>query len=179
MSNVSSVRFRIHRDVWIGLGTIAFSLLYWLAADDIPISPLDGQVNAAMIPKTLASAMVMFSLLLIGRSLLVEWMFVTAARKAAGPVDRPVDEEAKIFTKAEHLKAVGVLVIGIAYLLVLPWLGYIVSMALLIFVVSVYIGAKAGWYSAAVGVVLAVCYYLLFVRLLSIPLPAGLWPTLF
>lgn len=179
MSNVSSVRFRIHRDVWIGLGTIVFSLLYWLAADDIPISPLDGQVNAAMIPKTLAWAMVLFCLLLIGRALLVEWFFVSAARKAGGPVEREVDEEAKSFTKAEHLKAFGILVIGIGYLLILPILGYILSMALLIFVVSVYIGAKAGWYSAGVGVVLAVCYYLLFVRLLSIPLPSGFWPVFF
>ncbi|MBD3765819.1 MAG: tripartite tricarboxylate transporter TctB family protein, partial [Rhodobacterales bacterium] len=80
---------------------------------------------------------------------------------------------------AQHLKAAGVLAIGIGYLLILPWLGYVPSMALLVGATSIYIGARAGAYSVGVAVAVAVAYDLLFVRLLDIPLPAGFWPSLF
>lgn len=178
MSAPGSVRFRIPRDVWVGLGAIALSAWYWREADSIPISPLDGAVNAAVIPKALAWAMVGFSVILILRALAVEAMYVRAARQAARPAPRPEDE-GRDFTPAQHLKAAGVLAIGIGYLLILPWLGYVPSMALLVGATSIYIGARAGAYSAGVAVAVAVAYDLLFVRLLDIPLPAGFWPSLF
>lgn len=180
MNNPSEVRFKTPRDVWIGLATLVFAGLYWRAADGIPISPLDGIVNAGAMPKALATAMIVMSLLLILRAVLTEVMYVRAARRAAGPpAERPEDEEFKKFTVPQHMKAFGVLVIGIAYLLVLPTLGYFVSATLLITVMSVYIGAKAGAYTLAVAVGVALSFYLLFVRLLDIPLPPGFWPMLF
>ncbi len=180
MSNPSAVSFRIPRDIWIGLVTMAFAGLYWSAADGIPISPLDGIINAGALPKALAVAMMIFSLLLILRALLTEMMYLRAARRAVGsPADRPEEEGSKAFSFPQHMKAFGVLVIGVAYLLVLPWLGYIVSATLLIIVMSVYIGAKASAYTLGVAFVTALIFYLLFVQLLDIPLPSGFWPTLF
>lgn len=175
----SAIRFRIPRDVWIGLAALALGVWYWRAAGDIPISPLDGVVNAAALPRMLASAMVIFSILLILRALLVEAMFLRAARKATAPVppERP-EEEGMTFTRQQHLKAAGVIVIGIVYLLILPWLGYVLSATLLVAGTAVYIGARAGLYTLGVAAAVAVVYYLLFVQLLSIPLPAGLWPSL-
>lgn len=179
MNNPSAIRFRIPRDIWIGLITLVFSGLYWRAADGIPISPLDGIVNAGALPKALAVAMVFFSLLLILRALLTEMMYLRAARRAVGsPADRPEEEGSKSFSFPQHMKALGVLVIGVAYLLVLPWLGYFLSATLLITVMSIYIGAKAGAYTLGVAVVVSTVFYLLFVQLLDIPLPAGIWPTL-
>lgn len=179
MNTPSAVKFRIPRDVWIGLVMLAFAGLYWRAADGIAISPLDGIINAGALPKALAWALMLFSVLLILRALLTEWMYLRAARKAAGPVgDRPEEEGGKDFTKAQHLKAVGVLVIGVAYLLVLPVLGYILSAALLILTTSIYIGAKANLQTLSVAGVVALIFYALFVLLLDIPLPAGFWPSL-
>lgn len=179
MNNPSAVRFKIPRDVWIGMATLVFAGLYWRAADGIPISPLDGIVNAGAMPKALATAMMIFSLLLILRAVMTEVMYVRAARRAAGPpAERPENEDFDKFSMSQHLKAFGVVVIGIAYLLVLPWLGYIVSATLLIAVMSIYIGAKAGAYTLAVAIGVAFSFYLLFVRLLDIPLPPGFWPAL-
>jgi hypothetical protein len=175
----SAPRFRIPRDVWIGLAAFALGAWYWQAADDIPISPLDGVVNAAALPQMLGIAMMLFSVLLVLRALLVEMMYLRAARRVAGKVsDRP-EEEGQDFTPRQHLKAAGVIVIGVIYLIILPWLGYVPSIALLIAAVSVYIGARAGLYTAGVALGIAVTFYLLFVQLLGIPLPAGLWPGLF
>ena len=179
MNNPSEVRFRIPRDVLVGFGTLAFAGLYWLAADGIPISPLDGIVNAGAMPKALAVAMMIFSVLLILRAILTEFMYLKAARRAAGvPASRPEDETFNKFSFSQHLKAFGVVVIGIVYLLILPWLGYILSVVLLISVMSIYIGAKAGAYTLGVAVGVATCFYLLFVQLLDIPLPSGFWPSL-
>lgn len=175
----SATRFRIPRDVWIGLAALALGVWYWRAAGDIPISPLDGVVNAAALPRMLSVAMIVFSILLILRALLVEAMFLRAAKRAAGPVapERP-EEDGQSFTMAEHLKAAGVVVIGIVYLLILPWLGYVPSVILLIAATSIYIGARAGLYTLGVAVAVAVAFYLLFVVLLDIPLPVGTWPAL-
>jgi putative tricarboxylic transport membrane protein len=178
MTPSSAPRFRIPRDVWIGLAALALGGWYWRAAGDIPISPLDGIVNAAALPRSLAVAMMGFSVLLILRALAIEAMYLRAARRAAGPVaDRPA-LDGQAFTAGQHLKAAGIVAIGIAYLLILPYLGYLLSVALLVIVASVYIGARAGAYTVGVGLMVAVAYYLLFVRLLDIPLPAGFWPSL-
>ena len=66
----SAPRFRIPRDVWIGLAALALGAWYWRAAGDIPISPLDGIVNATVLPHMLGIAMMLFSVLLILRAVL-------------------------------------------------------------------------------------------------------------
>lgn len=176
----SAPRFRIPRDVWIGLAAFALGAWYWRAAGDIPISPLDGIVNASALPRMLAIAMMLFSVLLAMRALLVEYMFLRAARgRSAVGADTPrPDAEGMNFSVRQHIKAAGIVVIGIVYLVVLPWLGYVPSAVLLIAATSVYIGARAGLYTLGVAVAVAVIFYLLFVQLLGIPLPAGLWPAL-
>lgn len=159
-----------------------FAGAYWMGADGIPISPLDGAVNAAAMPKALAAALAGFSLLLIVRSLLVEWMFFRAAKSGDAKgrkAPATAEDDGKGMTLRQHLRAAGVVLIGVIYLLILPHLGYLLSATLLVFAMSVYLGAKAGLYTAAVAIVLSVVFYLLFVQLLHIPLPVGFWPTLF
>jgi putative tricarboxylic transport membrane protein len=179
MTSSSAPRFRVPRDVWIGLATLALGGWYWWAAGDIPISPLDGIVNAAALPRALAIAMMTFSVLLIVRALAIEWVYLRAARQSAGaPAARP-GPDGHNFSTAQHVKAAGIVAIGIAYLLILPWLGYVASVFLLVAAASIYIGARAGLYTLGVAAMIAAIYYLLFVRLLDISLPAGFWPALF
>lgn len=180
MQTQDPVRFRIPRDVWIGLLFIAITGFYWRSASAIPISPLDGVVNAAAMPKLFATAMFVFCGILILRALAVEWLYVRAARAAAGKsvAARPEAGE-KDGTLRDHLRAAGMVGIGVGYLLILPFLGYVISMILLVTVVSVFIGARAGVHTFGVAVAVAVVFYILFVQVLAIPLPAGFWPSLF
>jgi small-conductance mechanosensitive channel len=181
MKTQSAVHFRIPRDVWLGLGGICFAGAYWWSADRIPISPLDGAVNAGMIPKALAYLLIGFCAIMMLRALAVEALFLRAARAARSDTvpERPREAGAHYFSLVQHLKAAGVIVIGIAYLLVLPWLGYVLSVILVIMAMSIYIGAKASLYTAGVALGIAVIFYGLFVQILGIPLPAGFWPSLF
>ena len=92
-----------------------------------------------------------------------------ADRKLAVTTD--VEDESQ--TLRPHLRAFGLLAIGVGYLLVLPWLGYTVTIAALLLAVSLYIGAAFTPRTALIAVIGGIFYYLLFVRFLGIPLPAG------
>lgn len=182
MTQRSATSFTIPSDVWVGLVTLAGGVLYWQVADRIPISPLDGQVNAAMLPKTFAYILVGLSLLMVLRALLVEAAAVRAARKlmegGSAPAPKGGPTKAKRFTMDTHLRAAGMLGLGLAFLLILPHLGYIISIMLLIGSVSLFMGAKAELKTFAIAIGAGLIFYLIFVYVLAIPLPAGFWPSL-
>jgi putative tricarboxylic transport membrane protein len=168
---------RVPQDVWIGLVMLGAAVAYWYGADGIPISPLDGAVNAAAMPKALAYALGALSLLLIVRALSVEVMAQRAAASAgvdaapAAPLPTP-EQLAK--RRHAHLRAAGMLAFGVAYLLVLYLLGYLISAALLIIGVAIYNGAKPDWRLGLTALGLAIGFHVVFVVLLGIPLPPGL-----
>jgi hypothetical protein len=60
-----------------------------------------------------------------------------------------------------------------------PWLGYTLSLAGLIFATIRYQRGEGAWRAGVVATTGAVFFWLLFVRLLGIPQPAGFWPSLF
>ena len=169
---------RVPRDVWIGLAMLVAAVLYWRMADGIPISPLDGVVNAGAMPKALAWALGALAVLLIVRALSVEFMAASARAKPAAAGDGASDEGEGRASLAEHLKALGIPAFALGYILLLPVLGYAVSVALLVGLVSLYGGARLDWRIPAVGAGAAACFYIVFVLLLGIPLPAGFWPSL-
>lgn len=157
------------RDAWIGVVFLAFAVVYWIAADGVRISPLDGPVTAAGLPKSLAYALGGLAALLILRSLALKWL---VAHRAAEPAEeRPANFR-------QHLRAVGMLAIGVGYLLVVPYLGYTLSIIGLILAAALYIGARFGLKTATVAGLGGIFFYLLFVQLLRIPLPSGIWPSM-
>ena len=162
------------RDAWIGLAFLAFAGIYWLEADKIRISPLDGPVTAAGLPKSLAYALALLAVLLIVRSLYLHRL--AKARKLQA--EAPVAEVDRRETWRRHLRAVGMLGLGLGYLLLVPYLGYVLSIMLLLLAVALYIGARLGARTLAVAGFGGVFFYLLFVQFLKIPLPPGLWSNL-
>ena len=155
----------INRDVWIGIVMLLVAVVYWLEADKIRISPLDGPIGASGLPKSLAYALGALAIILIIRSVVG-----ALATKKAAPSDnaeeRPLDVQ-------PHLRALGLLVIGVGYLLLVSWLGYIITVAALLLAVSLYIGAGFNLRTILIAVIGGVFYHLLFVEFLGIPLPAG------
>jgi putative tricarboxylic transport membrane protein len=69
------------------------------------------------------------------------------------------------------------LLIGVAYIIVLPWLGYLLSVAALITATIYFQGGVINGRSILVALSGAVCLWLLFIWLLRIQYPAGLWPS--
>ncbi len=70
------------------------------------------------------------------------------------------------------------LLIGMAYLALVGTIGYLPAVALLLLATARYVGRPWSLELVAVATGGAVLYWLIFVRLLGIPLPPGLWPAL-
>ncbi|MEM9440563.1 MAG: tripartite tricarboxylate transporter TctB family protein [Pseudomonadota bacterium] len=157
----------INRDIWIGLVMFLVAVVYWFEADKIKISPLDGPIGASGLPKSLAYALGALAIILIVRSVIGTLM----APKTASQEPASVTSMGDLIRP--HLRAIGMLGIGVGYLLLVPWLGYTITIAALLLVVSLYIGADLTRRTLLIAAIGGVAYYLLFVQFLGIPLPAG------
>jgi putative tricarboxylic transport membrane protein len=156
------------RDTAIAVGLIGLAGLYWLGADQIRVSRLEGVVGAQAVPKSLAVCLAILSGLLIAQDL---WR----ARRATGAVGL---EEGEMSGSYAHLRAAGMLLIGVGYLALVGTIGYIPAVALLVMATALYLGPTLSARLVLLAVGLALFYDLIFVRLLGIPLPPGIWPGL-
>ena len=148
----------MNRDLVFGAGCLALAAGYYLMAAVIPESALSDAVGPQGLPKTYAVVLAALSLVLIVRS----------ARQSAAD-SRP----------RSLARVGGMLLIGILYLTVVPWLGYVLSLTGLIAATTYYQG---GGFSARVVMVAmsgAIFFWVLFVAVLGIPHPPGIWPSLF
>lgn len=76
-------------------------------------------------------------------------------------------------------RVAGMLAIGVTYVAVVPWLGYVLSITGLIVATTYNQGGGFDRRVAIVALSGALFFWLLFVVLLGIPHPAGFWPSLF
>jgi hypothetical protein len=158
----------VTRDTGVALGLIGLAGLYWLGADQIRVSRLEGIVGAQAVPKGLAVCLAILSALLIAQDL---WR----ARRSAGPA---AIEAREVSGSYAHLRALGMLLIGGGYLALVGTIGYVPAVALLMAATALYLGESLSARLVLVAVGLALLYDLMFVRLLGIPLPSGIWPGL-
>lgn len=142
--------------------------LVWAAAGGLPRSLLSDPFGAEGMPRGLALVLAIVSTL-IGWRAVVAWR----VRRAAEP--EPVDWAAA--TRA-HAKALGTAALGVGYVILLPWLGYVATATLLILAVALYYGARPTAALAAISLGGAAFLWALFAKALSVPMPAGFWPRL-
>ncbi|HUG62704.1 MAG TPA: tripartite tricarboxylate transporter TctB family protein [Methylomirabilota bacterium] len=151
----------------------ALAIAYWLGADAIPKSRLGGAVGADGLPKLLA---VVLGLLSVGLAL--QTLLEHRKRRRLGAAFLQATET-DVADWSGHARAFGVIAIGIGFVVALPILGYALSVALLLMVVATYSGKRFSRGTILFGVAGGVFFYLLFVHLLKVPLPAGLLGALF
>ncbi len=154
------------RDFWIGIVMLVVAAVYWWEAGKIRSSPLDDGIGAAGLPKTLAVTLGVLALILIARTLLAS--FLSRRKSVAQPVEKPAKDGPH-----PHWRAIGMLAIGVAFLLVLPYVGYALTVAALLLIASLYIGASFSVKTLLVAAIGGVAFHLLFVEFLGIKLPAG------
>jgi hypothetical protein len=156
-----------------GLALVVLAVAYWVGADSISRSVLSGNVGADGLPKLLAVTLGVLSLILIVQE---RAKLRRPARAAAdGPDSREGRERAGFAT---HAAAGGILLIGAGYVLILPYAGYVASVALLLFAVAWYHGKRSFLGVFAFSAIAAAAFYLIFVVLLDVSMPAGLGPAL-
>ena len=154
----------MNRDLVFGAACLALAAGYYLMAAAIPESALSDAVGAQGLPKTYAVVLGALSLLLIARSSAGK----RSHRNAPPNPSRP-----------SPFRIAGMLLIGVLYLAVVPWIGYILALAGLIAATTYYQGGGLNGRVALVALSGAVFFWVLFVAVLGIPHPPGIWPSLF
>lgn len=151
----------------------ALAVAYWLGADAIPKSRLGGMVGADGLPKLLAVA-----LGLLSAGLALQTLMEVRKRRRPGAAPLPASETADTDWSG-HAKAMGVIGIGAGFVLLLPVLGYVVSVMLLLIAVTAYSGRRPSVQTGLFAVGGGIFFYVLFVHLLKVPLPGGVFASLF
>ena len=155
----------------IGAGlALALAGAYWIGATHIHKSALIGKgVGADALPRILGIALAVLSLILVAQSLYQR-------RKGPRPEDAPASAEELAEARHKHLRAAGMFLIGLVFLLAVGWVGYIPAIFAMICVTAVYNGRPMSWRIAAMAAVLTAVFYVLFDLVLHIPMPSGIWP---
>ncbi len=154
----------MNRDFLTGAIGLSLAIGYYVAASHIASGQLADEVGPDGLPRIYAWLLGVFSLLLCVRALLQR---VTTATTAGD-----VNEIHAGFS------ALGILFIAGAYVAAVPVLGYTLTIAFVIAVAALYQGGRLSWplaFTAAFG---AAALWFVFVYLLHIAQPEGIWPDL-
>jgi len=153
----------MNKDLFSGVALLAIAGTYYLWSTQIADSTLSDEIGAGGLPYVLAIILAILGLLLIGRTLLA--MRMQTATAGGDADDR--DENARL------PRAIGFLLLGAAYVALLPFVGYVIAMAFLIGAVALYEGAPRTWVILAAAVGGGIFYWAIFVKLLGVNQPMG------
>jgi hypothetical protein len=146
-----------------GLLALALAGIYYYATADIPRSLLSDNVGADGLPKVYALA-----LALLGVVSVAQWF---AAHAGASPADA-----GNATPLLQHVRVLGLLLLGAVYLLLIGSLGYTLTIFLFIAAVALYSGAKPDLKLLLTCAIGGVVFWLVFVKAFGLPLPTGsLW----
>jgi putative tricarboxylic transport membrane protein len=156
-----------NRDLLFGVATLVVAAVYYGLAVAIPQSDLADPVGPQGLPRVYALLLAALSLILIARSL---------RPSATSPASS--NPESRVPNPGSGIpRVIGMLLIGVAYIVVLPWFGYLLSVAALITATIYFQGGSINGRSILVALSGAAIFWLLFIWLLRIQYPAGLWPS--
>ena len=178
MKPAAATKDDAQRELVLGIVTLAIAAVYYLLAIRIPQSDIADLIGAQGLPKTYAALLAGLSIIVIVRALTsTRTQRVRTASPAAAPDATPATPKLG-GQRGAAWRVFGMLMNGVIYILVVPWLGYILSIAALIAATVYHQGGELNRRAAAVAIGGAVLLWLLFVRLLHIAHPAGIWPSL-
>lgn len=147
------------RDVACGFAALALAIVYYVAAAAVPTSLLADEVGADGVPKALAMALGALGVLAAARAVARRYSDAAPAVVAGGRA---------------HWRALGLLALGIGYVVVTPYAGYMLATSAFLFAVAVYAGRAPSLRVAGISVGGGIVLWLMFAKLLGVALPAGM-----
>lgn len=159
----------MRKDLLSALLLFIAAYLYYRSAGDINQSALADDFGADGLPLFYAFTLGTLVLLLLGKAVLTS------------SIARQGDEISSAGSRAgtRYLtRAAGMLAIGVVYIVVVPVVGYWLSLLAVIALVASYQGERRDWRLVVISVGGAGIFFLFFVVLLGIDMPSGLWPAL-
>lgn len=154
----------ITRNLAGGLLSLLLGSVYLYFAYGIHKSALADSMGAGGVPQLYGWVMIGLSILLICQAI---WAYVRSHDKISW-----IQEWQGQGMKT--IKAAGLLCFGIVYLLIVDTLGYLLSIALLLFSVALYRGAPLGLRVLVTSIGGAIFIWTIFVIVLGVHMPQGL-----
>ena len=151
------------RDLVTAVIGLALAIGYYMVASDIASGQLADDVGPDGLPRIYAWMLGGLSMLLGARALL--------QRAATSPASGEDEGHAAI-------RALGLLLIACAYVAAVPFLGYTLTITVVIAVAALYQGGRLSWPLALTSALGAAALWYVFVYLLHIAQPEGIWPDL-
>jgi hypothetical protein len=162
-----------HRDRVFGGAGLTVSVLYYWMATLVPVSQLADAIGPQGLPKVYAVILAALSLILLVRSSRDPGSGIRDPGGSGRPKAVVSEPPRSPIPDPRLFRAAGMLVIGVAYILVAPWLGYLLSISGLIFATAYYQGGTVGRQAALVALCGGVFFWLLFVTFMGIAQPPG------
>ncbi len=150
----------MRRDLVFGSATLALGSLYYWLAGSVAVSRLADPIGPQGLPKIYGMALMTLSLVLIVSS-------TRSAVRSQSPEPR---------AQSHLYRAAGMLMIGIAYVVVVPYAGYMVMIAAVILATIYYQGGRFTRHAVLVSLFGGVFFWVLFVVLMGIDQPRGFFP---
>jgi putative tricarboxylic transport membrane protein len=150
------------KDLAAGLALLALAGVYTVLTRRIPTSSLSDAVGPEGLPNLLALALGIVALALIGKSLIAMRL---AARMPAAPAE---GEE-----RAGLPRALAFIGLGVGYMLLAPWLGFGLAIAVLMIATALFEGARPSFRLLWVGALVGLGFWLVFVRFLGVEQPVS------
>ena len=157
----------MHRDAVTGIVLMALAVLYYMMADALPKSLLSDNVGADGFPKLLAGSLFLLASILLLMGL--------CKRRAANPTE---EQGKRAHEKQAALKAAGMLILGVLYLLFVSVIGYPLAVGFLIAGVLLYYKEPLSLKMVITAGIGGILFWVVFVFALEIPLPMGIWAKL-
>jgi hypothetical protein len=150
---------------------LIFSLVYIRFASGIEDSLLADEVGASGVPLAIGGLMALVSALLLFKAFIQKPTPVLHS-----DADQEPDPDAP---QNPHRLALGLLLILAAYLVLLPWLGYVLAIGLLSASVAWFAGGRESRVLLGFALFTGPLLWFLFDFALKVKMPAGIWSTLF
>jgi putative tricarboxylic transport membrane protein len=157
------------KDFTGGLAAICFASFYLYRAFQQRVSALADTIGPAGMPKVLGFLMLALGIILCLQALYRTFNTASQTNTAETNASEWQGEGKKI------LSAFGLLGLAIVYLLIVSFLGYALSIAILLAAVALYLGATLSWKLGVIALGGAGLLWAIFVILLGVPMPSGIF----
>jgi putative tricarboxylic transport membrane protein len=165
------VRLQQRSDFYLGVGAIALAIAWLYVASGIEESMLSDATGAGGIPRVLGYLMAALGVLLCVRSV----SFSAPAAGAASAVRETAPEKlaASSWPQNEHVQALILLGILAGYVVLAPYLGYLLATAVLLGVTAAYGGTPVNRNLVLVSLGGGIVLWLSFAWALNIPMQSS------
>ena len=155
-------------DFLLGGICLVAGAIYYSVASVIPKSMLSDEIGPGGVPAVVGLAAMVVSVLIMLKAIVV-WNQERLAAKLVSPVATDEAEE----TGGSHWLSVSLVLVLVSLIVILPILGYIISIFLLIMVSAALSGHAKNLKLLVFSLVSSVTLYVIFQVIMSVKLPKG------